>query len=442
MEKCLYDGKVLYAYQVLRDFEFEQKIRKCQTLTCCDCGASVFFRHGKQRAECFAHRHKEECRYGDYCKKQSDIFKFIQRQLAPVMERITVKHGFQLEEDVVIIQDHYTAFVIKTSSKKYAVDIIDYAATSSTLEKRKNLYEEQGYLYLQITVDKDVEQKPFSEREKAYFPVKFILNRSINNTAIVIDEVKRKWSIYILDKTNLSEGISDNPPWLENDTLAVSISIDEIDIDSNGFYTPDSHKAYLNFCTWRKNQRENWVKAEQERIEHQRKQVEETHKRAEQQRLELERRIKQEELQRKQAEEAKQKAQAEAKRQAELAVQAAIQQREADEKAEIRRIHKSSGGYVGTKVRGKYQVFTLEQIAANRPSRNWLREYTQQDFESCISEMQQFKHSGASMLFAKMCFITPMETSILLNLWHTLKASDSQTADAIEFLMRKAGVQF
>ena len=28
MEKCLYDGKVLYAYQVLRDFEFEQKIRK------------------------------------------------------------------------------------------------------------------------------------------------------------------------------------------------------------------------------------------------------------------------------------------------------------------------------------------------------------------------------------------------------------------------------
>lgn len=43
MEKCLYDGKVLYAYQVLRDFEFEQKIRKCQTLTCCDCGASVFF---------------------------------------------------------------------------------------------------------------------------------------------------------------------------------------------------------------------------------------------------------------------------------------------------------------------------------------------------------------------------------------------------------------
>lgn len=406
MEKCLYDGKVLYAYQVLRDFEFEQKIRKCQTLTCCDCGASVFFRHGKQRAECFAHRHKEKCRYGDYCKKQSDIFKFIQRQLAPIMEKIATKHGFQLEEDVVIIQDHYTAFVIKTSSKKYAVDIIDYAATSSTLEKRKNLYEEQGYLYLQITVDKDVEEKPFSEREMAYFPVKFILNKSLNNTAIVIDEVQRKWSIYILDKTDLSEGVSGNPSWLENDTLAMPISIDEIDINSSGFYSLDSYKAYLDFCTQRKNRRESWFKAEHDHKDRQRKLAEESCKLAE------------------------------------LVTQATMQQRETDEKAEIRRIHKLSGGYVGTKVRGEYEIFTLEQIATNRPSRNWLNEYTQQDFESYISEMQQFKYFGARMLFAKMCFITPMETSILLNLWSTLKTSDPQTADAIEFLMCKAGIHF
>ena len=71
----------------------------------------------------------------------------------------------------------------------------------------------------------------------AYFPVKFILNKSLNNTAIVIDEVQRKWSIYILDKTDLSEGVSGNPSWLENDTLAMPISIDEIDINSSGFYS-------------------------------------------------------------------------------------------------------------------------------------------------------------------------------------------------------------
>lgn len=88
----------------------------------------------------------------------------------------------------------------------------------------------------------------------AYFPVKFILNKSLNNTAIVIDEVQRKWSIYILDKTDLSEGVSGNPSWLENDTLAMPISIDEIDINSSGFYSLDSYKAYLDFCTQRKTE--------------------------------------------------------------------------------------------------------------------------------------------------------------------------------------------
>ena len=184
------------------------------------------------------------------------------------------------------------------------------------------------------------------------------------------------------------------------------ISIDEIDINSSGFYSLDSYKAYLDFCTQRKNRRESWFKAEHDHKNRQRKLAEESCKLAE------------------------------------LVTQATMQQRETDEKAEIRRIHKLSGGYVGTKVRGEYEIFTLEQIATNRPSRNWLNEYTQQDFESYISEMQQFKYFGARMLFAKMCFITPMEISILLNLWSTLKTSDPQTADAIEFLMCKAGIHF
>lgn len=442
MEKCLYNGKVLYAYQVLQNFEFEQEIRRCQSLTCCDCGSSVFFRHGKQRAECFAHRHKEECKYGEYCKKQSNIFKFIQRQLAPVMERIATKHGFQLEEDATVLQDHYTAFIIRSPFIKYAIDIIDYAVTSNTLEKRKNLYEEQGYLYLQITVDKYTEREPFSEREMAYFPVKFALNKSRNNTAIVIDEIRRDWSIYIFDKTDLSGGIYDRPSWLVNNTLAMSISLDDIDINNDGFYTTVSDKAFIDFCVSRKNEKEKWLKVENERQKRQRKYVEEVRKKTEYQCPRWEHKVQQKELQRRQAEEAKRKVQEEEKRQAELAAEIAKQQRKAEENAEIKRLHELSGGYVGSKVRGKYEVITLEQIAANRPSCDWLKKYTKQDFENCISEMQQFKSSGVSMIFAKMCFITPDETAILLNLYNILKTSDYQTANAIEFLMRKAGINF
>ena len=59
--------------------------------------------------------------------------------------------------------------MLRSESVKYAIDIIDTAITSATLEKRKRLYEEAGYQYLQITVDKDAGSQPFSEREMAYF---------------------------------------------------------------------------------------------------------------------------------------------------------------------------------------------------------------------------------------------------------------------------------
>lgn len=267
MEKCLYNGKTLYAFQVLKSFDFEEEIRKSTTLTCCDCGASVFFRHGKQRTECFAHRHKGECSYGDYCQKQTEIFKYVHKQILQVMGKIAYAHGFQLEEDVKIVPNHYTSFVLSNSVFSYTIDIIDHSAPLITLEKRKQFYEEKGYRYLQITVDKNIERVPFSERKKAYAPIKFSLNNSINNTAVVIDEIQRDWSIYILDKTDLPSDVYNEPEWLVIDTLAMQISIDDIDINNNGFYTADSYAAFLNFCERRKKSKTDLIKAEQARAE-------------------------------------------------------------------------------------------------------------------------------------------------------------------------------
>lgn len=97
MEKCIYNGRVLYAHQVLQNFDFEQEIRSCHALTCCDCGEPVFFKHGKQRTERFAHYKREECKYGEYCSKQSNIFKHTQHELYSPLQNIAEKHGFVLE---------------------------------------------------------------------------------------------------------------------------------------------------------------------------------------------------------------------------------------------------------------------------------------------------------------------------------------------------------
>ena len=443
MEKCLYDGRVLYAYQVLQNFDFEQEIRSCHALTCCDCGEPVFFKHGKQRAECFAHYKRENCKYGEYCSKQSNIFKHTQRELYAPLQRIAKKRGFTLEEDVILIHDHYTAFVLKSESVKYAIDIIDTAVTSATLEKRKRLYEEAGYQYLQITVDKDAESQPFSEREMAYFPVKYSLNKSCNHTAIVIDNERKTWFIYILDtmdKSDLPDCFYDLADWYENDTFAAPISLIDLDIDAQGSFTPSSRKAYGDFRNYRRTQKAIWLKEESDRRERQRKQAEESRRQAEIRRQEYERRLKEEEEMRKQAAEARRAAAATEKMKATQAAEQKKQKRLADERAEIDQIHRTTGAYVGSKIRGQYERFTLEELTSSKPG-NWLREYTKADFEHKVAELKGHKASAVKTLYAKLCYINSAEKAILLKYLAELEGTDPESARVIRYLMDRTGIE-
>ena len=442
MEKCIYNGQVLYAYQVLQNFDFEQEIRSCHALTCCDCGTPVFFKHGKQRAECFAHYKREDCKYGEYCSKQSNIFKHTQRELYAPLQRIAENRGFSLEEDVIIIHDHYTAFVLRSASVNYAIDIIDTAITSATLEKRKRLYEEAGYQYLQITVDKDAESLPFSEREMAYFPVKYSLNKSCNHTAIVIDKERKTWFIYILDgmdKSDLPDCFYDLADWYENDTFAAPISLIDLDIDAHGFFTPSSRKAYGDFRNYRRTQKAKWLKEESDRRERQRKQSEEARHQAEISRRENERRLKEEEEKSRQEEASRRAAAEAAKLQALQAAEQKRQQRLADERAEIDQIHRTTGAYVGSKIKGQYERFTLEELTSSKPG-NWLREYTKADFEQKVAELKEHQASAVKTLFAKLCYINPSEKAILNQLLVELEGNDPESVQVVRYLMNRAGV--
>ena len=442
MEKSIYNGKVLYAYQVLQSFDFERTIRSCHSLTCCDCGAPVFFKHGKQRAECFAHYKREECKYGEYCSKQSNIFKHTQRELYAPLQRIAEKYGYQLEEDVVIIREHYTAFVLRSSNVKYAIDIIDTAVTATTLDKRRLQYENSGYHYLQITVDKDAESEPFSERDMAYFPVKYALNKSKNHTALVIDKESQKWYIYILDNMDTSDICCyDDPDWLLFDTYAKPVSVDDIDLDRKGFFTVNTTAEFNRYREYRQSEKAKYLMAESERKERQRKQAEETRKMAEAFRTEQEKRIKEAEERKRQEAEAKKAAIDAARQKAAQDAEERRLKRIDDEKAEILHIHQTTGGYVGSKTKGKYDVSTLEQLTASRPSRDWLCEYQYSDFMDRINEIREYKQSGVRILFAKLCFLKASEKPILMQIISELESADQETVMVIKCLMQKAGIE-
>lgn len=118
------------------------------------------------------------------------------------------------------------------------------------------------------------------------------------------------------------------------------------------------------------------------------------------------------------------------------------QQREEAKKAEIQDYHKKTGKFAGNIINGEQTYMSIEEITAIKPSRNWLREYSKLDFETCIQEIRELKVVGVNKMFAKLCFISIEELKILKAVYDTLPASDAEITIIINILMQKAGVTF
>ena len=115
------------------------------------------------------------------------------------------------------------------------------------------------------------------------------------------------------------------------------------------------------------------------------------------------------------------------------------QQRLVDERAEIDQIHSTTGAYVGSKVNGKYESFSLEELTASKPG-NWLREFTKEDFEQKVAELRDHKASAVKTLFAKLCYINSTEKAILLKFLDELEGADPESTRVIRRLMDSAGI--
>ena len=209
--------------------------------------------------------------------------------------------------------------------------------------------------------------------------------------------------------------------------------------DVQGFFTPSSRKAYDDFRNYRRTQKAKWLKEESDRRERQRKQAEEAHRQAEIRRQEYECRLKEEEEKRRQEEAIRRAAAEAAKMKAAQAAEQKRQQRLADERAEIDQIYRTTGAYVGSKIKGKYERFSLEELTSSKPG-NWLREYTKADFEQKIAELKEHKASAVKTLFAKLCYINSSEKAILIQLLTELEETNPESVHVVRYLMNRAGV--
>lgn len=201
MDKCLFNGKLIYSFEAAKDFETEKLIREnSAALTCCDpdCGGQVIYRHGVKRAPHFAHKNAGGvCAYDSYTRNTSELFRKIRALLYENFKEYYVR----IDEKLIREPAHYTALTIYNGNKKYAIDIIDKTETSTVLDMRYDKYKKLGFVPVLIIAD-EVFTGEMRERTDFYYPVKFQLNMSKNHAAVVVDRNSTEFALYKLFSGN------------------------------------------------------------------------------------------------------------------------------------------------------------------------------------------------------------------------------------------------
>lgn len=125
-----------------------------------------------------------------------------------------------------------------------------------------------------------------------------------------------------------------------------------------------------------------------------------------------------------------------------IAAEAKKAKAEQEKRDEARRIHEETGGYITGKIGSRYITKTLDEITEKRPYSNILIEFSRSNFEKAINDIREYKQAGVSMLYTKMCFISPAETAILLQIYDELKSTEPETAEVLEYLMDKSCIVY
>ena len=137
---------------------------------------------------------------------------------------------------------------------------------------------------------------------------------------------------------------------------------------------------------------------------------------------------------------AKQAAEARRLEEQRIAAEAKKAKSEQEKIDEFRRIHVETGGYIGEKIFGKYDIKSIDQLTNIKPIQ--MTPFTYEIFKSCIDEIQNYRQSGIKRLYNKLCLISPIETSIFIQIYNEVKETDPETSQVLELLMQKAKFKY
>ena len=204
MEKAIWKGKEVFAFEVSKNYNAEKAIRQAsgkKELFCPDenCKHRVLkYCHGDKKQPYFSHITNTNCEYEKYDNETTEYTKAVKKLLYSHLKN----QGYNVEMDVKLVEKHYSHLVITENGMSFPIEIITKFSSANRLDFIKKKYNENHLKVNWIVTDIFPENDNCIVESELNFSKRFSLNETDNNTLITIDLSGDNVIQYCMDTKN------------------------------------------------------------------------------------------------------------------------------------------------------------------------------------------------------------------------------------------------
>lgn len=277
MENALWNGQLLIATDIAKDYLLEKEIRKAsgrKELYCPDpeCQHPILrYCHGEIKDAFFAHLNNEQCDYAVFDKENTQIMRTVRRN---IYENFKNK-GYNVCPEVKILAHHYTHLLFDMAEgSKIAVEIGTQRLSANRIDSLTDEYRKVGIPVKWIVLGNT--DTPVRENH-TFFLKRYLLNESINKDLLVVDWDGTEVAQYKADPNKYEYNgricSSDNYP----DTYTEYATLSDLTFEDNELSFAGYHERYQE---WLAKKRAAFTKKIKLLEEENRKRLEEIHRQA------------------------------------------------------------------------------------------------------------------------------------------------------------------
>lgn len=188
MENSIWNGQLLIASDIAKEYALEKKVRKAsgdKGLRCpdSDCQEPILrYCHGEVKDAYFAHLSNARCDYAEFDKINIQIV----RKIKKILYEHFKENGYKVQLEVKIIDHHYTHLLFELpDGKTIAVEIGTQQLSKNRMDNINEKYKSKGIAVKWIVI---CDTKKIVQENHTYFLKRYLLNESKNKDLLVISQ--------------------------------------------------------------------------------------------------------------------------------------------------------------------------------------------------------------------------------------------------------------